>query len=398
MLSDEWDEHCHDSNRMVNLFRSLSRIMLSLAKVPLPRIGSWTMDNRGVLTLTNRPLTWHLHQLENAQISTGIPKDLTYTSVEPYYLDLLACQDSRIRQQPNSIHGRGDGVMQLAAITGLRALLPKFVDRRSRGGPFFLSLTDLQRSNIFVDKDWHITRIIDLEWACVLPLQMLGPPFWLTNRGADQLYGPDLDKYKVLYDEFVHVLEEEESTCQYSNVYSQTLWDAWSTGRYWFTLALVCPDALCSLFVRNIEPKFGISCAESDEVLMRYWDEDAADLISTKVAQNERYNDQLRDLFSTTAKAGVFQAKTDSANCNKQDNRGTDAEELAETARRNVVSDVSAGENSQQLVVTTVGDLISSDRISAGAKSAQFLGSMTESELLASLSIARQAPLDQDKV
>ena len=74
------------------------------------------------------------------------------------------------------------------------------------------------------------------------------------------------------------------------------------------------------------------------------------------------------------------------------------AEELAETARSNVVSDVSAGENSQQLLVTTVGDLISSNRISVGARSTQSIGSMTESQLLALLPIARQAPLGQDKV
>ena len=56
MLSSSWREHCQDANRRVNLYRGLARIMLSLARVPLPRIGSWTMDDHGTISLTNRPL------------------------------------------------------------------------------------------------------------------------------------------------------------------------------------------------------------------------------------------------------------------------------------------------------------------------------------------------------
>jgi hypothetical protein len=42
-------------------------------------------------------------------------------------------------------------------------------------------LTDLHGPNIFVDQDWHIKHIIDLEWACSLPIEMLGPPYWMTG-------------------------------------------------------------------------------------------------------------------------------------------------------------------------------------------------------------------------
>lgn len=61
MLSETWKDHYGDESRMSNLYQGLSRIMLSVAKLPMPRIGSWTMDNSGVISLTNRPLTLHLH-------------------------------------------------------------------------------------------------------------------------------------------------------------------------------------------------------------------------------------------------------------------------------------------------------------------------------------------------
>jgi hypothetical protein len=40
MLSKTWNEHRHQRDKRTNLFKGLSRIMLALSRVPLPRIGS----------------------------------------------------------------------------------------------------------------------------------------------------------------------------------------------------------------------------------------------------------------------------------------------------------------------------------------------------------------------
>ncbi|KAH8710096.1 hypothetical protein GQ44DRAFT_626978, partial [Phaeosphaeriaceae sp. PMI808] len=165
MLSQSWDSLRHDQDQRANLFTSLSRIILSLARIHFQRIGSLTIDNNGVLSLTNRPLTCTLQQLENCGIPTNIPRHLTYATTDAYLSDLLACHDNRIRYMPNSIHNTVDGQHQLSALTMMRTLLRHFTDRSLRNGPFILMLTDLHQSNIFVDSDWHITAIIDLEWA-----------------------------------------------------------------------------------------------------------------------------------------------------------------------------------------------------------------------------------------
>ena len=73
-LSSTWQQHREDGVRRDNLYRGISRILLDLAKVPLPRIGSWTLDGRGVISLSNRPLLdltmlWNRHE-----IPTGIPR------------------------------------------------------------------------------------------------------------------------------------------------------------------------------------------------------------------------------------------------------------------------------------------------------------------------------------
>lgn len=68
MLSSSWHEKMEDPERRRNLYHGLAKIMLRLANVPLPRIGSWTMDNNGDISLTNRPvfdlqMLWNRHAI-----------------------------------------------------------------------------------------------------------------------------------------------------------------------------------------------------------------------------------------------------------------------------------------------------------------------------------------------
>ncbi|KAE8342014.1 hypothetical protein BDV24DRAFT_150803 [Aspergillus arachidicola] len=71
LLPETWDEDHHHRDKRINLFRGLSRIMLSLSQIPLPRIESWTLDANGALRLSNRPLTLRLHQTTPDQVTTG---------------------------------------------------------------------------------------------------------------------------------------------------------------------------------------------------------------------------------------------------------------------------------------------------------------------------------------
>lgn len=57
----------------------------------------------------------------------------------------------------------------------LQSILPSVVDLQYLG-PFILQFTDLHASNIFVGADWNITGIIDLDFICSLPHDMLCMP------------------------------------------------------------------------------------------------------------------------------------------------------------------------------------------------------------------------------
>lgn len=120
-----------------------------------------------------------------------------------------------------------------------------------------LTLPDLHQSNIFVDDDWNVVSIIDFEFAPVQPQQMVGVPQWLSGKSVDELIGPDLDEYKLLYDQFVGVLREEEAK-QQSHSFSERLIEDWQSGKVWYNAALKSsngfPIISSRAFSRGISP------------------------------------------------------------------------------------------------------------------------------------------------
>ncbi|RAK75906.1 uncharacterized protein BO72DRAFT_478467 [Aspergillus fijiensis CBS 313.89] len=281
MLSETWNKLSHAGDRTTNLYRDLSRIMLSLSQLPLLRIGSWTIDTNGVLQLTNRPLTLRLHQLENAGIPTNVDRNLTYTSADSYYHDILSCHDSRLRHQPNSMHDEDDGRAQMANLTMMRALLPHF--------------TDLHQSNIFVDKDWHIRYLIDLEWTCSLPVETLRPPYWLTGRPVDDILGEHLNTFNEAHGKFVDIFQEEEKRYpplfNVSAYRTNTMRRGWGVGNFWYFHALDSPKGLFNIFRDHIQPRF--SASQSDDptgfsrIVSQYWSVDTKALIGEKSPVNQ---------------------------------------------------------------------------------------------------------------
>ncbi|EEP75808.1 predicted protein [Uncinocarpus reesii 1704] len=256
MLSTTFSQP-HTDIQIVNLYRSMSKIMLSLAKTPQPRIGTWTVDNYGRISLTNRPIFCHLHQLENWSIPTT-PQTTTYTSADSFYFDLLEGHDNRLRYQANAATNESDARGQATDLVLMRALLHRFTDRHLRDGPFFMQLTDMHNSNILVDQKWNIKHVIDLELACSLPIGCLLPPFWLTGQSVDRLKDAEYERFRVEYERFVDIFEREEQNMKTPLHYSPSacMKTALISGRYWYFNALQTPKGLFNLFRQHLRSRF----------------------------------------------------------------------------------------------------------------------------------------------
>ncbi|KAI1920044.1 hypothetical protein LOZ64_002016 [Ophidiomyces ophidiicola] len=289
MLSDTWPDLRLNHTLRTNLFRGLSRIILSLSQIQLPKIGSWTINDQEA-------------------IETLIPRDLTYATSDTFYSDILACHDSRIYNQPNSILDEKDGLGQMANLFCMRGLLSHFTSRRLRSGPFAFSLTDLHGPNIFVDDDWNIKYIIDLEWACSLPVEMLAPPHWITDCGVDQLEGDTLETYANAHAEFTKVFEEEEQKCPPfcgSKTYRTDIMRSnWTSGAFWYFHALNSLKGCFNLLQQHIQPRFNqdVNYDGSSQEVFCYWAPNAKQVIATKLDDKTKYEQGLQQLFDEQIK------------------------------------------------------------------------------------------------
>jgi hypothetical protein len=300
MLSNTWMEGRHDPELRANFFRDLSRIFLNITRIPLPKIGSFIIDNDGFLHLTNRPLSIEIQQLENEKIPTEIHRNYTYSTVDSYVVDILRFHDNRFRYQPNAVNNLGDCAYQLSILSAMRTIFPSMFDRGFRRDPFVFAFTDLHQSNIFVDAEWQITCLVDLEWTCSQPVEMVGPPYWLTNKGVDQL---DPAEYDAIRQEFMEALTAEEQSLRSNYGTSQRrlsdiMKQSWETGAFWYSLALSSPSGLFTIFSKHIKPLFCKDYEEEFQVVMPFFFEKNVGYIAgRKLADREEYDKDLRQAF-----------------------------------------------------------------------------------------------------
>lgn len=307
MLSSTWESNRDNPKLRANFFRDLGRIFLSLSRKPLQRIGSFTIDNNGYIHLRNRPLSVGIQELENERIPVDMPRNFTYSTVDSYIMDTLAYHDSRLYNQPNAINNTGDFIYQASSLTAMRATFPSFFRRDFRRGPFVLTLTDLHQSNILVDENWHIIKLIDLEWVCSLPIEMFQPPFWLTAPAVDKI---EPREYKKSRSEFMNILTEEEQQddCEGDSPLdfklSEIMNTAWDRGAFWYSLALSSPTGLFKIFYKHIQPRFTETSKEDEtssdpffEIMPWYWTQKIAPLAKKKLEDKRSYDMKLKVEF-----------------------------------------------------------------------------------------------------
>ena len=302
MLSQSWDEHWRDPQRRQNLFRDLSRIMLSVGRIPQPRIGSFTFDENGSLSLTNRPLMMQLNQLENEAIDTGIGRSNVYTNTIPFALDLIQFHDEYVRQQPNAIIDKDDGEVQMATFACMRTVLPHFFANSLRNGPFSLTLTDIHQSNLFVDADWHIRAIIDLEYAIALPLEMQLAPHWLSNQTLDGLM-KDTTDFAQTHDEFIGVYRDEERDGSSLASPRADLMDrAWRTGAYFYYHALEIKTGSINTFSKCVRPLYVKEVGSAFyDYFSAFWATNSQGTLARKLQDRASYDARLQAQFSADA-------------------------------------------------------------------------------------------------
>ncbi|KAK3303845.1 uncharacterized protein B0T15DRAFT_285932 [Chaetomium strumarium] len=299
MLSNTWDKYRDDPARRQRLFRGMAKIMLSLARLPQMQIGSFQFNDDGTLTLRNRPLTCSMSLLENDGAPRTMQRSDTYKCTDAFVADMITFHDQRFLHQPNSVNSETDCRSQMAVMTLLRVFSHRFIKREHRYGPFLLQLTDLHASNLFVDDDWNVTCLIDLEWLCALPREMLDVPYWLTGCSIDQIQDDRYVEFDKIRREFMHVFEKEERTMAAEQgltiTVSSVMQEMWDSNGTWFWRCLSSVNAMYLLLEDHLCP--GRLPVSVEEAVSQFWCEDPDAVVRAKLADKERYDELLRQEF-----------------------------------------------------------------------------------------------------
>ena len=307
MLSESWDE-ARDATRLHNLQADLARVMVSLARVSLPCIGAFRMDNNGYLRLDNRPMSVTTVIHENEGLPLDLPRRKTFSSVEDFVFSQLAAFENRFFGQPNGVASHEDAWYQMASFAGAKLAFPQLFRDNLRNGPFVFSLTDLHRSNIFVDENWNITYIIDLEFACSWPVEFLQAPYWLDGGSIDEVTSVGLAS---IHEDFVEHIKREEKLQQCKDLdresLSSIMQQSWANGTLWVPLALRDPVSFQGIFYKRIlKGYFDFPDEELDNgaylrFCSRLFRRDLTSIIDRKLDDQKRYTDRLTKTFDEPA-------------------------------------------------------------------------------------------------
>lgn len=244
-----------------------------------------------------------LHELEDEGIPLNIPRYQTYLTVDSYVNALLSNHDAHLRHAPNAVNDEDDCQTQLSAFVIARSVASQFFDTKFNTGPFLFSLTDLHASNIFVNEDWNIRRIIDLELASSLPLEFVRPPSWLTMQAHDVI---DPETYNAYRAEFMNIFQEEELKLHpdIELVHTTIMQEGWHRGTFWYTLALESITCFNTLFYTRIQPIFSTSHFKEKPFYLiahRYWSSSIDEFINTELGEKKKYDEDLKNAYESTS-------------------------------------------------------------------------------------------------
>lgn len=234
--------------------------------------------------------------LENDGAPRTMQPDDTFPSAETFVSEMLTFNDNRFLSQPNAAFTENDCREQMAVKTLLRDISHRYINREYSHGLFLLQLTDLHANNIFIDDEWNVTCLIDLEWICSLPAPMLRVPYWLTGLSIDELEDEKYVEFDSVRKEFLSELEQVEmqNEADHGVPISQLMEDTWQSKSLWFWYCISSVNAMYFLLEQHL-------CSlplDAEKLLSEFWCQDSREVVRRKLADKKAYDCQLERLFS----------------------------------------------------------------------------------------------------
>ncbi|GLA67166.1 hypothetical protein AtubIFM55763_001122 [Aspergillus tubingensis] len=131
---------------------------------------------------------------------------------------------------------------------------------------------------------------------------MIMPPFWLTDKGVDEVVPAE---YDIVRQQFMESLVTEEDLSHRKNDdeftpfrLSEIMNHTWESGAFWYTMGISSPSGLFTIFSNHIKPLF---CKNYDEefgvVMPFFFEKNVGGIAGRKLADKEKYDKDLRYAF-----------------------------------------------------------------------------------------------------
>ncbi|KFG88002.1 phosphotransferase family protein [Metarhizium anisopliae] len=202
-----------------HVYAQMANILLQLADLRFPRIGSLVEDGREPISVKGRPWIGNMGDIivhTNAPLST-LPSQ-TYASTDEWYHALADMHMAQFAFQCNdAVEDEDDARDKYIARQLFRNLCIQqrlWRDSEQFDGDFRLYSEDLRPANVLLDKDMRVVGVIDWEFAYAAPAQFsFDPPWWLLLEEPEYWpggYRAWMDTYESRLQTFLRALEAEE--------------------------------------------------------------------------------------------------------------------------------------------------------------------------------------------
>lgn len=280
------------------IYEQLADIVMQLRLQPFDRVGALTLDDCDQWTLSNRPLTADLANLQRDGIEIRMTS--CYTSALEYFTNYFNHHRRRFLEQPNSTDEVCDAREKYAGLSLFEPLISQYVNRDFNEGPFVLCHGDLHQPNLLIDDDLQIVAVLDWEWSCVLPIQVAClPPICLSPLKVENLaLGEGREEFMEAAECFLDRFGEREWAIFGERIMSETLKQMMSNGGYWFGLAIQDIYNFEYLFWDNLFP-ISHRLTENEAIDLVFNSPQhrlAEEIIQRKLQENVKYMDELETL------------------------------------------------------------------------------------------------------
>jgi hypothetical protein len=226
----------------------------------------------------------------------------TETTSGGFMDDMLQFRENAFSAQPNAVNDEEDCRLQMLHMILLRRLKSHFVDQHFEG-PFVLQFTDFHASNIFVDDQWNIVALVDLEFVCALPADMMEVPYWLTVNTIDEMT-EHTDTATRMHELFVSILRDEERLLDRQKQPSRatSIHHAWMTDLCWFYCCFTSIDGIARCLEDHLYKKFNFEPSLAEErhyakIISSRWSSESSAFVEQKLHDKARYDDDLARHF-----------------------------------------------------------------------------------------------------